>query len=92
MLYNVSAVRRRRREEEKKEREEEDDEEKEEEAGRARTCETTKTCFSVGESDVLDSTYYFKQRETRRRRRRRRSRGTSWPRTCYCIWRRLQKR
>ena len=86
-------MRRRRREEEKKEREEEDDEEKEEEAGRARTCETTKTYFSISESDVLDSSYYLRQRETRRRRmRRRRSRRTRRPRTCYCIWRRLQKR
>ena len=43
-------------------REEEDDEEKEDEAGRARTCETTKTCFSIGGSYVLDSSSDFKQR------------------------------
>ena len=71
-------------------REEEDDEEKEDEAGRARTCETTKTCFSIAESDVLDSISDLRQRQTRRRRTR--SRRTRRPRTCDCIWRRLQKR
>ena len=40
---SFSALSRRRREEEKRTREEEEDEEKEDEAGRARTCETTKT-------------------------------------------------
>ena len=71
-------------------RTDEDDEEKEDEAGRARTCETTKTCFSVRESDFLDSSSDFRQRQTRRRRTR--SRRTRRPRTCYCIWRRPQKR
>ena len=48
-------------------REEDDDEEKEEEAGRARTCETPKTCFSQGERDVLDSSSDLRQKQTRRR-------------------------
>ena len=79
----VGKRRRRRR------REEEDDEEKEDEAGRARTCETTKIRFSLGESDVLDSSSDLRQKQTRRRRTR--SRRTRRPRTCYCIWRRPQK-
>ena len=77
-----------RRREEEEEEEEEEDEENEDEAGRARTCETTETCCSLGESNVFDSSDYFRQRQTRKRRRRRRRR----PRTCYCIWRMRQKR
>ena len=45
-------------------REEEEDEENEDEAGRARTCETTKTNVSLNESDVLERSSYFRPRQT----------------------------